>query len=96
MRLLHSETLEITEFDRSNIPPYAILSHTWASDPSLEVSFQDMSSGTAAAKPGYEKIRMCGKIAQSNGLSYFWVDTCCVDKTSAELTESINSMFEWY
>lgn len=28
---------------------------------------------------------------------YAWVDTCCIDKTSsAELTESINSMFKWY
>ncbi|KAH8600210.1 hypothetical protein B0O99DRAFT_649524 [Bisporella sp. PMI_857] len=28
---------------------------------------------------------------------YFWVDTCCIDKSSsAELSEAINSMFCWY
>lgn len=28
---------------------------------------------------------------------YFWVDTCCIDKSSsAELSEAINSMFRWY
>ena len=28
---------------------------------------------------------------------HFWVDTCCIDKTSsAELSEAINSMFRWY
>jgi hypothetical protein len=30
-------------------------------------------------------------------LKYFWVDTCCIDKSSsAELSEAINSMFRWY
>ncbi|KAK4120063.1 hypothetical protein N657DRAFT_702570 [Parathielavia appendiculata] len=28
---------------------------------------------------------------------YFWIDTCCIDKTNgAELNEAINSMFWWY
>jgi hypothetical protein len=35
--------------------------------------------------------------AQQNGIQYAWADTCCIDKTSgAELTEAINSMFQWY
>ncbi|KAI0163887.1 hypothetical protein GGR57DRAFT_497969 [Xylariaceae sp. FL1272] len=43
---------------------------------------------------GYDKIRFCGEQAGRDGLTYFWVDTCCIDKSSsAELTESINSMF---
>ena len=30
-------------------------------------------------------------------MKYAWVDTCCIDKSSsAELSESINSMFKWY
>jgi hypothetical protein len=30
-------------------------------------------------------------------LQYFWVDTCCIDKSNAvELQEAINSMFRWY
>ncbi len=30
-------------------------------------------------------------------LKYFWIDTCCIDKSSsAELQEAITSMFRWY
>ena len=32
MRLLHSKTLELEEFNDAAIPPYAILSHTWAAE----------------------------------------------------------------
>jgi hypothetical protein len=79
-----------------NVPPYAILSHTWG--PSTEeVTFKDMVDGTGKDKPGYEKIRFCGRQASHDNLYYFWVDTCCIDKTSsAELSEAINSMFTWY
>jgi hypothetical protein len=38
MRLLHSETLEFHSF-QNDIPPYAILSHTWGDG---EISYQDM------------------------------------------------------
>ncbi|PVH68331.1 HET-domain-containing protein, partial [Cadophora sp. DSE1049] len=47
--------------------------------------------------PLQEKIRFCAEQAKRDGLQYFWVDTCCIDKSnSAELTEAINSMFRWY
>jgi hypothetical protein len=76
------------------MPEYAILSHTWGSD---EVTFEDIITGTAKAKEGYKKIEFCGEQARREGLRYFWVDTCCIDKTSnAELSEAINSMFNWY
>jgi hypothetical protein len=30
-------------------------------------------------------------------VSYIWIDTCCIDKSSsAELSEAINSMYRWY
>ena len=36
-------------------------------------------------------------MAEEHGLEWAWADTCCIDKTSsAELTEAINSMFEYY
>jgi hypothetical protein len=80
----------------NNIPPYAILSHTWGTD-TEEVSFKDLFSGTGESKSGYEKIRFCGEQARRDGLQYFWVDTCCIDKSnSTELQEAINSMFRWY
>ncbi|KAK6605164.1 hypothetical protein H4I96_05746 [Botrytis cinerea] len=74
--------------------PYAILSHTWADQ---EVTYQDLISGTGKSKSGYEKIKFCGEQAAKDGLRYFWVDTCCIDKSnSTELSKAINSMFRWY
>jgi hypothetical protein len=79
-----------------DIPPYAILSHTWGAD-TEEVTFKDLTDGTGKSKAGYNKIHFCGKQAVRDGLQFFWVDTCCIDKSSSsELTEAINSMFCWY
>ena len=73
---------------------YAILSHTWADG--QEVTYQDLVSG-AGGKSGYDKIQFCAEQAAKDGLQYFWVDTCCIDKSDAdELTTAINSMFRWY
>ncbi|KAK3314578.1 heterokaryon incompatibility protein-domain-containing protein [Apodospora peruviana] len=95
MRLIHTTTLQLHEFVGSAIPPYAILSHTWQDD---EVSFQDMmSSPDVVMKPGYDKIFQTCRLAREQHIEFAWVDTCCIDKaSSAELTESINSMFAWY
>ena len=94
MRLLDTATLELHEFFDREIPPYAILSHTWGEG---EVSFQEIQPGDGIFKKGYAKIRGCCKLAASDGFEYAWVDTCCIDKTSsAELSEAINSMYHWY
>ena len=62
-----------------------------------EVSFTDMINGTGRSKPSYDKIRFCGEQARCDGLQYFWIDTCCIDKSnSSELQEAINSMFRGY
>jgi Heterokaryon incompatibility protein (HET) len=98
MRLLKRDNSGLTEdlpFSDHYIR-YAILSHTWGAGPE-EVSFKDMIDGTAMSKPGYDKIRFCGEQARRDDLQYFWIDTCCIDKSSnAELQEAINSMFRWY
>ncbi|KAI3322928.1 hypothetical protein HD806DRAFT_544998 [Xylariaceae sp. AK1471] len=98
MRLLtrsDSGLFELANYPAGSIiPRYAILSHTWGLE---EVTYEDLKHGTALQKSGYHKIRFCGEQAERDGLRYFWVDTCCIDKSSsAELTESINSMFPWY
>ncbi|KAI1332917.1 vegetative incompatibility protein HET-E-1 [Xylariaceae sp. FL0255] len=96
MRLLQlvDGKVTITKELRS-VPPYAILSHTWEEE--QEVTFRDISTGAGKEKRGYQKILLCGQQARHDGLTYFWVDTCCIDKdSSAELSEAINSMFRWY
>jgi hypothetical protein len=42
-------------------------------------------------------IRFCGEQATRDDLQYFWIDMCCVDKSSStELHEAINSVVRWY
>ncbi|RYC54279.1 hypothetical protein CHU98_g11933 [Xylaria longipes] len=79
-----------------DVPPYAILSHTWGLD---EVVFTDLAKtqDNWQQKAGYNKIRVCAEQARRHGLRYFWVDTCCIDKSdNIELQIAINSMFRWY
>jgi hypothetical protein len=97
MRLLSLDShgnVAWNEFTQDRLPPYAILSHTWETE---EVTFADMVNGHAQSRAGYRKITFCGEQAARDGLKYFWVDSCCINKeSSAELTEAINTMFRWY
>jgi hypothetical protein len=90
MRLLNAKIKTFEEFV-GEIPPYAILSHTWGSD---ELAFKDIE------RNGYSpsrKIDGCCEQAIKDELEYVWIDTCCIDKSSsAELSEAINSMWDWY
>jgi hypothetical protein len=102
MRLLQCTDGKDDEFSLTSdlppadIPPYAILSHTWGPD-SDEVTYKDVIEGTGKDKIGYKKIRFCAKQAERDRLKYFWVDTCCIDKSDPiEVQRSINSMFRWY
>lgn len=79
-----------------DIPPYLILSHTWGRDED-EITYKDIVKGRGSDKPGYTKLRLVRGHGLVPGLEYFWVDTCCIDKSSsAELSEAINSMYNWY
>lgn len=127
MRLLDCDTLEFKTFNETELPEYAILSHTWGNE---EVNYQEMrwlqklqtipeelrssplcqlllnsDSGarlpateeSITARAGYRKIRKTASKAKRAGCQYFWIDTCCIDKSSSsELQESINSMYRWY
>ncbi|KAF6795909.1 het domain protein [Colletotrichum musicola] len=95
MWLINTKSLELEE--QPLLPnKYAILSHTW--ERTGEVTFRDMHDlSRAPEKAGFKKIQKTCEIARAAGLEWAWVDTCCIDKSSsAELTESINSMLEWY
>ncbi|CAI0644286.1 unnamed protein product [Colletotrichum noveboracense] len=105
MRVIDTETLKLVEFHDLPPDPYVTLSHTWGED---EVTFQEMTAlsneetslrnrSTIESKHGFEKIKSTCAKAKKDGFSWAWADTCCIDKTSsAELSESINSMFRWY
>jgi hypothetical protein len=110
MWLVNCTTLKLEHFIGSNIPKYAILSHTWEEE---EVTFHELDRHRPGnldlpeprlrqliydtTPKGYHKIwETCFK-ARKHGFQYAWIDTCCINKdSSAELTESINSMFRWY
>jgi hypothetical protein len=83
-------------FDDNKLPQYAILSHRWGEE-AEEVSFEDIIRNAGKDKSGYKKIRFCGEQAKRDGLQYFWIDTCCINKANkAEHSVAIRSMFRWY
>ncbi|KAF2850341.1 HET-domain-containing protein [Plenodomus tracheiphilus IPT5] len=98
MRLLHFDALGrliLADFRGKPIPPYAILSHRWGNS---EILIEDVSNGNYKEKEeGYRKLRFCAEQAAQDGLQYFWIDTCCIDRwDNNERSKAINSMFEWY
>ena len=57
----------------------------------------DIAINDVLAKSGFQKTLRCCEQARRNGIQLAQVDTCCIDKSSsAELSEAINSMWEWY
>jgi tetratricopeptide (TPR) repeat protein len=96
LKLHDNGELGLVERSGHSIPEYAILSHTWGPD-GEEVTYEDLMTGSGKLKSGYDKIRFCGNQAKTDGLQYFWIDTCCINKANfTELSEAINSMFRWY
>ncbi|KAL8297709.1 hypothetical protein RB601_002961 [Gaeumannomyces tritici] len=97
MRLLNTRTLQLEEFggdSDSTIPPYSILSHRWGRE---EVDFLGMRSERRHQLQGFGKLSRYCALSLEEGYGYGWMDTCCIDKSSsAELSEAINSMFQWY
>jgi hypothetical protein len=101
LEVLSNGDFRLTDnFPDNKIPRYAILSHTWGSE---EVTFEDIDKTSGQlkhqgrGKAGYEKIEFCGKQSARDGLQYFWVDSCCIDKSiRAELQHALSSMFIWY
>jgi hypothetical protein len=93
MWLLDTTTLKLRHFI-TDIPDYVILSHTWGDG---EVSFDDIAQPYAKEMAGYSKISRCCAQAVEAGFEWAWIDTVCIDKkSSAELSEAINSMYKWY
>jgi hypothetical protein len=95
MRLINTTTQTLDEFESAETPSYAILSHTWTNE---EIDYQNFLGERRSGKEaGYAKLDNGCKVAAAAGYDYLWLDTCCIDKTNnVELSEAINSMFQWY
>jgi hypothetical protein len=88
--------LRLVECFGDDIPPYAVLSHTWFTDDD-EPTYRDLLEGSGRAKAGFSKVKFCAERAHHDGLEFVWIDTCTINKeSSAELSEAIVSMFRWY
>lgn len=105
MRLINVRTLKLESFVGPSDVKYAILSHTWGEDEVLYEDFQQprKTHHKFGLRPAWWGKAAAGKVASScaralkDGFEYIWIDTCCIDKSSsAELSEAINSMFQWY
>lgn len=88
---------------------FAILSHTWERG---ELSYGDLQGQNDLFKlnvcqqddhhevgqeRSFEKLHNFCRVAEEYGTEFAWVDTVCIDKSSsAELDESVRSMFSWY
>lgn len=92
MRLLNTFTLQFEEFQStSSLPYYAILSHRWTN---AESSYKQFRKALDPTHSGCKKVLDFCSFAQVKGMEFVWVDTCCIDKrSSAELSEAINSMY---
>src|SRR5690349_7106744 len=98
MRLLHFNELGrlvSTDFRGKTIPPYAILSHRWSDS---EILLEDIASEAYKEREeGCRKLEFCADRAAQDKLQYFWIDTCCIDRSDRnERSKAINSMFQWY
>ena len=76
------------------------MSHRWSED---EVSYQSFLKDKETLISGdlnicgWTKIVKATDLALQFGLQWIWLDTICINKeSSAELTEAINSMYDWY
>ena len=94
---------KVLDFGDDEATEYAILSHRWVGQ---EVDCDEMvglakmpmeERDEIRQRDSYQKILQSCKQAQEDGYEWLWVDTCCIDKrSSAELSEAINSMYRWY
>ena len=79
-----------------NIPRYAVTSHRWTDE---EVTLKDVIKERNKETAGWQKLSgLCEFMRRVlPSIPWLWMDTCCIDqKSSLEVQECINSMFQWY
>ena len=95
---------KVLEFGDDEVTKYAILSHRWIEQEEVDyneiVELAKMGEEERAEirqREGYRKILQSCEQTKKDGYEWLWADTCCIDKrSSAELSEAINSMYRWY
>jgi hypothetical protein len=77
---------------------YAILSHTWLQTGEIIYSDTLKEGWLDIEGPGCQKLRgFCEVAHRDHDVTLAWMDTLCINKdSSAELDESIQSMYKWY
>ena len=61
------------------------------------MSFQQFKKSRKKQGASFDKVLKCCSFPQTHAIDWVWIDTCCIDKkSSAELSEAINSMYRWY
>ena len=94
---------KVLEFGDDEVTEYTILSHRWNRQ---EVDYNEIvelvkvdeeERSEICRRDGYRKILQSCEQAKQDQYEWLWVDTCFIDKrSSAELSEAINSMYRWY
>ncbi|KAI6147819.1 heterokaryon incompatibility protein-domain-containing protein [Pisolithus tinctorius] len=96
-----SKTKVLEELD-DKTTEYAILSHRWGK----EVDYNEMTGlmkmdeqdrNEVRQRDGYRKIIKSCEQSMTDGYTWLWIDTCCIDKrSSVALSEAIGTMYRWY
>ncbi|KAI6038708.1 hypothetical protein EDC04DRAFT_2569440, partial [Pisolithus marmoratus] len=76
---------------------YVMLSHRWGKgEPSLH-DIEGQNIYIMSPTGGIGKLQGFCAVARERDYLWAWSDTCCIDKqSSAEVQETIGSMFAWY
>jgi hypothetical protein len=92
--LEYGVTMRVTSMVKEKMA-YAIFSHRWLDEG--EVTHSEMAGNARPFGAGFDKLKRFCDFAMEYDCRWAWADTCCIDKTSsAELEESIRSMYNWY
>ncbi|KAF5371565.1 hypothetical protein D9758_003481 [Tetrapyrgos nigripes] len=94
MHLLSTKDFKVKEFFM-DILHYAILSHTWEQK---EVTYQDVQNlNIMKSKAGFLKVLGACSCVRQYHFDWIWIDLCCINKeSSTELSEALNSMYQYY
>jgi hypothetical protein len=97
MRLLNVHSFKFEVYEHPNVPRYAAASHRWVEP--TEATFSDVRKQRNTDTLGYKKVEGFASFLRAHApdIDWLWIDTCCVDqKSSQEVNEAVNSMFNWY